>query len=190
MTMESGGAPLVALEPEDEAAAIAAVKSFARISSSDEDAVIADAATTAIGLAERFTGQLMICRTVTVSVAASREWRRLPVGPVAAIADVVGIGGDGAAIDWPSDAYAIDIDASGDGYVRVPAPGAAVRLDVAVSAGLAADWASLPMVLRQGIVMLATHLLDQRDADAAPPAAVSALWRPFRRMAIGGECRL
>lgn len=190
MTSEDGGAPLVTLEPDDQAAAVAAVKSFARIASGDDDAVIADAVDAAVGLAERFTGQLLICRTVTVSIAASRDWRRLPVSPVAAIAEVVGFGGDGVAVDWPSGAYAIDIDASGDGYVRVLVPGAVVRLAVTASAGMAADWASLPAVLRQGVVMLATHLLDARDAGAAPPAAVSALWRPFRRIAIGGECRI
>jgi len=130
----------------------------------------------------------MICRTVTVGVAASREWRCLPVRPVAAISEVAGIGGDGVATAMPSSAYAIDIDASGDGYVRVTAPGPLTRLDVTVSAGMAADWASVPMVVRQGVVMLATHLIGRRDAAAAPPAAVSALWRPFRRIAIGGEC--
>jgi len=55
---------------------------------------------------------------------------------------------------------------------------------VTVEAGLAADWPSLPAPLRQGVAMLAAYLFDSRDGAGAPPAAVTALWRPFRRMRL------
>ncbi len=44
----------------------------------------------------------------------------------------------------------------------------------------------VPAPLRQGVVRLAGHLHAHRDeTDAAgPPAAVTALWRPFRRMRL------
>ena len=86
----------------------------------------------------------------------------------------------------PVAAYAIDIDASGDGWVRLTAPVATARLLVGYHAGLAADWPSLPEPLRQGIVRLVAHLFAHRDApdDAGPPAAVAELWRPWRRMRL------
>jgi uncharacterized phiE125 gp8 family phage protein len=57
---------------------------------------------------------------------------------------------------------------------------------VAVEAGLAEDWNGVPEPLRQGIVRLTAHLYAHRDAagDAGPPAAVAALWRPWRRMRL------
>ena len=60
------------------------------------------------------------------------------------------------------------------------------RIAVAYRAGLAADWPSLPEALRQGAVRLVAHLHAHRDAgdDAGPPAAVAALWRPYRRMRL------
>lgn len=146
--------------------------------------MIAEAAGAATALAEEFTRHMMICRDVTMRVSASGAWRLLPAGPVAAIVAVAANDRDGAPIALASDGYAIDIDASGDGWVRTTAGSAAASLTVTARAGLAGDWASLPAALRQGIVMLATHLLERRDADAAPPAAVTALWRPYRRMRL------
>jgi len=52
-------------------------------------------------------------------------------------------------------------------------------------AGLAVGWAGLPAPLRQGVVLLAAYLFDERDTSTAPPVAVTALWRPFRRMVLG-----
>ena len=70
---------------------------------------------------------------------------------------------------------------------RVRLTGAAGgRMLVAYEAGLAANWEGLPLPLRSGVLRLAAHLHAGRNGSDPPPAAVSALWRPFRRMAIGG----
>jgi uncharacterized phiE125 gp8 family phage protein len=93
--------------------------------------------------------------------------------------------GGGAAVLAPAD-YAVDIDANGDGWVRSAAAGARMRLTF--EAGMAADWAGIPAPLRHGILRLAAHLYTFRsDAGAAaePPAAVTALWRPYRRLRLG-----
>jgi hypothetical protein len=37
----------------------------------------------------------------------------------------------------------------------------------------------------QGVVLLAAHLFEHRGDGATPPAAVAALWRPYRRLGIG-----
>lgn len=64
-------------------------------------------------------------------------------------------------------------------------PGSASRIDVRFTAGMAASWSDLPEPLRQGIVRLAAHGHLARDnGDAAPPAMVSALWRPWRRVRL------
>ena len=92
---------------------------------------------------------------------------------------------DGAAFALAADAYAIDIDAGGQGWLRVLAPGAAGRARVTYQAGLAADWAGVPAPLAQGVVLLAAHLFS--GAAGEPPAAVTALWRPWRRLRLAGE---
>jgi uncharacterized phage protein (predicted DNA packaging) len=53
-------------------------------------------------------------------------------------------------------------------------------------AGLSVDWSTSPAPLRQGIVRLVAYFYAHRDAadDAGPPAAVAALWRPYRRMRL------
>ena len=81
-------------------------------------------------------------------------------------------------------AYAVDIDGRGEGWVRASSGGGRVR--VTAEAGLATGWSGLPGAIRQGAVRLAAHLFAHRDAadDAGPPAAVAALWRPYRRMRL------
>ncbi|GGB30378.1 hypothetical protein GCM10011380_19830 [Sphingomonas metalli] len=79
------------------------------------------------------------------------------------------------------EAYAIDI-VEGVGRVRLPA---GVTALVAYRAGLAARWNALPAGLAHGVTLLAVHWWENRQADAALPTAVAALWRPFRRLGIG-----
>lgn len=89
----------------------------------------------------------------------------------------------------PLSSYAVDIDADGRGWVSVGAPGAAGRVAVSYTAGIAAMWAALPAPLAHGTVALIAHLFDDRAASAQPPAAVAALWRPFRRLQLHAERR-
>jgi uncharacterized phiE125 gp8 family phage protein len=85
----------------------------------------------------------------------------------------------------PSGSYAVDIDAGGDGWVRVLEAGGATRVRVSGTAGLAVDENDVPEPIRQGVLRLVAHLFTARDGDAGePPAAVTALWRPYRRMRL------
>lgn len=167
------------------AGARAAAKAHLRIAGDGEDALIETYAATALALGEAFTGTAWIARDWIDVMPVSRAWQRLGVGPVGAITAVEGLPAEGEAFALPSDAYAVDIDASGDGWVRTIAPGAAGRVRVTLSAGAAAGWGDLPPPLAQGAVLLIAHLFEHRERDAPPPAAVSALWRPWRRMRLG-----
>ncbi|HEY0270672.1 MAG TPA: head-tail connector protein [Sphingomonas sp.] len=167
--------------------AVADAKVYLRIDGSDEDALLATLAGAAIGLCERFTGLALFSAERFDTIPASRsEWRRLPATPVSAITSVAKLDTAGATTALPVDAYAIDIDAAGDGWVRLVAPHPSGRLLVGYTAGLAADWPTLAEPLRRGVIRLAAYLHAHRDAadDAGPPAAVAALWRPYRRMRL------
>ena len=116
-------------------------------------------------------------------------WQSLATMPVQAITALQGIPAEGARFALPVDGYAIDLTADSAGRVRVINPGIAGRIAVRFTAGLAQDWAALPEALRHGVLRLAAHQYRSREADglaasALPPAAVAALWRPWRRIRL------
>ena len=136
-------------------------------------------------LCEAFTGRLLIAREVEEVLPATRRWARLGVRPVRSIGAVSALAADGTASALPSHAYAIDVDAAGDGWVRLTAPSDAKRVRVGYVAGLADDGNAVPEALRQGIVRLAAHMYARGDESGMPPAAITALWRPWRRLRLG-----
>jgi uncharacterized phiE125 gp8 family phage protein len=174
------------------AQALAEAKTLLRAGDAGEDAVIAAALDSAARLCERFTGQALIARGFrqVLDVADARRrngWRRLARTPVRSIGAVETLAADGTATPLTPAEYAIDIDANGDGWIRT-AQACGGRIRVAFEAGLGADWESVPAPLRHGILRLAAHLYVFRTdtgAQAEPPAAVTALWRPWRRLHLG-----
>lgn len=169
--------------------AAGAAKAYLRVERSDEDGLIAGLVLAAAELCEAFTGQALLERGFTEVLPAGRAWQRLGRAPVRSIASVEALDSDGTERALPSDAYGIDIDARGEGWVRTAEAGEARRIRVAYRAGRTGAWADLPEALRQGILRLAAHFYTNRAAEggcgAEPPAAVAALWRPFRRIRLG-----
>jgi hypothetical protein len=50
---------------------------------------------------------------------------------------------------------------------------------------MAAQQNDVPEAIRQGVLRLVAHMFASRDGDGgSPPAAVTALWRPYRRMVL------
>jgi len=156
------------------------VKDFLRIDGSAEDALLAALVRTASELAEAFTGQKLIARDFVERLRAVSTWTRLAATPVVSIDAVEGDNGALAGT-----AYEIDIDAAGDGWVRVTEPDGRY-VSVRSRAGMAADWNGIPEALRLGIIRLAAHLYTHRDREdvGGVPTAVVALWRPWRRMRL------
>jgi uncharacterized phiE125 gp8 family phage protein len=53
------------------------------------------------------------------------------------------------------------------------------------SAGMALSQNGVPEPIRQGVMRLVAHLFAARDDSGGEmPAAVTALWRPYRRMRL------
>lgn len=185
MTMETKAPPALPVP-------LAEVKAFLRIGTSEEDALLAGLVRGAAEACEAFTGRALVARDVEEILPASSAWTRLGATPVLAIDAVAALDHYGEAQALAADAYAIDIDAAGDGWVRVTMPGEAKRVRISYSAGMARDSGRLPEALRHGIVRLAAHLYTYRDrepgsgsgAGAGPPTGVIALWRPWRRLRL------
>ena len=163
---------------------VAAARDYLRLADGAEAAVLAQAGAAAIGLAERFCGEAIVERLFEDVLPVARGWQRLATGPVTAIAGVTALPVAAAPAVLAVDAYAIDIDAGGDGWVRVADAGGASRVAVSYTAGAAASWAAVPGALAPGWVMLVAPLVEHREGAARPPAAVTALWRPFRRVRL------
>ena len=164
------------------------IKAEARISTSAEDALAAGLVRSATDLCERFTGTLLIARAVEEMVPAGTAWTRLGAAPVRAIENIVAVDAAGTETLLPADSYAIDVDAAGEGWVRLCSARSERRLKVRYVAGLASDPNGVPEALRRGIARLAVHGLARGEGEA-PPAAVTALWRPWRRLRLGAERR-
>jgi uncharacterized phiE125 gp8 family phage protein len=166
--------------------AVDEAKTYLRIEQDDEDALTGSLIASAIRQCEIFCAQILLARTFTAQMEVSSCWKRLAVTPVRSITRVDGIPAEGAVFTLPANAYSIDIDSNGDGWVRVIAPGLAAQIDVIGQAGIATSWGGIPEPLRQGAIRLVSHHLTYRDvsADNGWPAAVAALWQPFRRMRL------
>ena len=160
-------------------------QAYVRIETGEEEAVLAGLIRTASALCEAFIDQVVIARDFQLDVPACSSWERLPLTPVRAITAVEAIDEAGVATAIASPAYAMDIDSSGDGWLRLAQTDGAARLRVSGSAGMADDENGVPEPIRQGVLRLVAHLFTSRDGEGGePPAAVTALWRPYRRMRL------
>jgi len=168
-------------------AALDELKAWLAISTSGEDAALGALLGTALETCEAFTGAMPLAQLCEEIVPASACWRVLATRPVEAVTWVEGIPEAGARFAIPVGDYAIDLDADGGAAFRLLRTGEADRVAVRFTAGLAAGWSELPESLRHGVLRLAAHHYRQRESDtpqAMPPAAVAALWRPWRRMRV------
>jgi uncharacterized phiE125 gp8 family phage protein len=158
-------------------------QAYVRIETGEEEAVLAGIVRTASALCEAFLNQVVIAREFSEDVPASAAWQRLSVTPVRTIDSVEAVDLGGTATPLPSASYSVDIDSSGDGWVRLSDPSVTGRIRVSGMAGMATAQNDVPEPIRQGVLRLIGHLFTARDGGGGePPAAVTALWRPYRRM--------
>jgi len=168
-------------------AALAELKDWLGITTSSEDASLTALLRGALECCEAFTGTMPLVADCEEVLAVSADWQAIQARPVIAITGVSGIDHAGARTALATSAYAIEFRADGTGWVRVLDPGLAERIAVEFTAGLATGWDALPDGLRHGIARLAAHNYRQRESGEAgplPPAAVAALWRPWRGLRL------
>lgn len=164
---------------------IGEAQAYVRIETGEEEAVLAGLIRSASALCEAFINQVVITRAFEIELPASASWERLPITPIVSIAEVSDLDSADIAVPLPPGAYALDIDSSGDGWIRITQSGLGSRIRACGIAGMAQDANGVPEPIRQGVLRLVAHLFNTRDGEGGePPAAVTALWRPYRRMRL------
>lgn len=173
---------MIATNIAEAAVSMAEAQAYARVETGEEETLLAGLVRTASALCESFTGQVLVARPFEEVLPAGAQWQRLALTPVRAIEEVGALAADGSVTVLPSGQFEMDIDSRGDGWVRVAGD---LRIRVRGQAGMAVEPNGVPEPLRQGILRLIAHLFATRDgAGGEPPAAVTALWRPYRRMRL------
>jgi uncharacterized phiE125 gp8 family phage protein len=175
---------MIATNIAEAAVSMAEAQAYARVETGEEEALLAGLVRTASALCESFTGQVLVARPFEEVLPPGGGWQRLALTPVRAIEEVAVLAADGSATVLGASEFEMDIDSRGDGWVRV-ANGGEKKVRVRGEAGLAVEPNGVPEPLRQGILRLIAHLFATRDGGGGePPAAVTALWRPYRRMRL------
>jgi uncharacterized phiE125 gp8 family phage protein len=127
-------------------------------------------------------------QTVEEVIALVTGWQELTSRPVRNVTGAALIAADGTrtALSIPGNTFELRIAGSACVQVLRPLEGRGVALQLVV--GIADDWEQVPAALRHGIIRLAAHHYRDRDRDTkasvAPPASVTALWRPWRTMRL------
>lgn len=169
-------------------AALAELKHWLGISSPTEDNALVGLLDASVAICEAFIGKAPLVQTVEEIIAPQAGWKELASRPVRAVIGAELIAADGTRQPLALDSTAFELRITGNACVQLLRPlnglGVAFRLVV----GIADDWDSLPAALRHGIIRLSAHHYRDRDRDAkasvAPPASVTALWRPWRSMRL------
>jgi len=168
------------------AVALTEFKDWLGITTPADDTQLAALLRMALEACEDFTGTMPLAQDCEELLAVATGWQTLSTRPVQAITGVLGIPAEGARFTLPTDNYEIELDHGGGGRVLVRSPGAAGRIAVRFTAGLAPDWNALPDALRHGVLRLAAHHYRERESEPSPhpPAAVAAMWRPWRQLRL------
>lgn len=166
-------------------AALTELKAWLGIALSRDDAELGALLAAALEICEGFLGQLPLISGCEEVLGAHVWWQSLSARPVQAITGVAALAIDGTRRALDMTGYMLDLTADGDGRVRLATRIDEKRIVVSYSAGIAASWELLPEAVQQGVIRLAAFQHREREADRpapVPPAAVAALWRPWRRV--------
>lgn len=155
-----------------------------------DDAVVAELVRAATGICEAFIGRWLIVREVeeTMALTPTGGALRLSARPVVAVDGAVLLTPDGATAAFDKSGYRVTIARDGTAHIMLHDPGNAERVRIAYRAGMASGANAVPEAIRLGLLRMTQYLHEARgDAGTAPPAAIAALWQPWRRMTLGGS---
>ena len=175
------------LVPGEAPVSLNEARSWLRLGATVDDAVVAGLVRAATNICEAFIGQWLVIRAAEEVLPLKNGVVQPGARPVVGIDGVTLLFPDGEEAALGGGDYRAAISADGTARVTVDDPGGAARVRIAYRAGIAEGMNGVPEAIRQGIVRLTQPLHEARDGAAAgPPAAIAALWQPWRRLTLGG----
>lgn len=176
------------VEPADvSGTALADLKSWLGITRPTEDDLLVDLLHASLATCEAFIGQVPLWQLLEERLPVTPGRYPLTTRPIAtSIVTVELVAADGSRTSVAMEDYELELESSGSAYFRLDRALEGQGVAVRIRAGLAGNWDDMPPGLKQGIIRLAAYLYRDRDRpadarpDAAPPASVTALWRPWR----------
>jgi uncharacterized phiE125 gp8 family phage protein len=167
--------------------ALTELKNWLGVSVLQDDDALIGLLGAALDMCEAFTRQMPLQCDCEEVLTPTHGWQPLATMPVHAITGAEALQPSGARVPLAAGDYAIDIDGAGLARFRLLSPAVEGPVAVRLTAGIATGWDSLPAALRHGVVRLAAHTYRQRENECdkpLPPAAVAALWSPWRRLRL------
>ena len=160
--------------PPSGAVSLGAAKTFLRVDSDAEDALILELIATAAAYIENLCALSLITRAQRLRRPVEAGTVRLHRYPVTSI-EAIRL--DGTAIDSAANLRARPVT------VTIPRSGV---VEIDFTAGFGTDPADIPTPLRQALLLLVAHLYEHRGDSAAPPIPmmVDALVAPYRGLRL------
>lgn len=165
----------------DLAPALAELKHWLGITRSADDAQLIALIGAGVEACEAFTGITPLASTIEETHDSSHEWARLATRPITQVTGIELLDADGVRSALGAAEYDLHLAGDGSAQLRLRRGPFVSRVVVTMEAGLAPDWPSLPDGMRHGILRFAAFLhREGEQATGEPPAAIAALWRPWR----------
>lgn len=177
----------MSLVPGESPVSLNEARAWLRMGAAVDDAVVEQLLRAATSICEAFVGQWLVRRSGAEVLPLTGGAARLTAQPVLAVEAVTLLAADGGESVLDRDGYQLSVALDGAGRLTIADRGDADRVRVTYRAGIAEGGDGVPEAIRQGIMRMTQHLYDARDkVDAGPPAAIAALWQPWRRLTLGG----
>lgn len=168
--------------PASEPLSLAEVKTFLRIEHTADDALITRAIAAAREAAEQYLRCALLPQTWDYAVANPYRCEvRLPFGPAQSVTSITVTDSEGNVSTLDSDVYSLSVDGSMVLFVTTPS---AEKLVVRYSASIAADAATLPALIKQGMLHHIATMLEQREGVVPMPMQSIACYMPYRKVAL------
>lgn len=173
--------------PGDVPVSLNEARSWLRMGTGTDDAVVAQLLRAATSICEAYVGQWLIVRRAEETSDLGRGAVRLSARPVVTVEAVTLLSPDDDETELTTSDYRLTIEPDGAARLTVAFPGDNVRVRVSYRAGMSEGVNGVPEAIRQGIVRMIQYLHDARDSGRdTPPAVIAALWQPWRRLHLGG----
>jgi len=166
--------------------ALEELKSWLGISRPNEDHALIDLLRASLAMCEAVIGQVPLEQVTEERLSPQSGRHSLVSRPIREVLATEALDSAQSRIELASDKFEYEFGPHGAAVIQLRHSIDAVAVIARMRVGIAHTWSELPPALKQGVIRLAAHHYRDRDGaeDSAPPASVTALWRPWRRLAI------